>query len=103
MGGKIWETANREKARAVEEALQQYAAEKAELASTREREKKELAEAYQALKGEAGRVLEKQHAKNLTEAVNTAWERATRQEEQAVAQAIERTRAELLKAQEETI
>lgn len=101
--GKIWETANREKARAVEEALQQYAEEKAELARTREREKKELDEAYKTLKGEIARVLEKQHAKNLTEAVNTAWERATRQEELAVAQAIERTRAELLKEQEETI
>ena len=100
---KIWETAEKEKARAVEDALAQFAEEKAEMTKTREREQKELDEAYHALKGEVGRVLEKQHAKNLTDAVNTAWERAAVQEEKAVSAAIERAREEARKEFEEQL
>ena len=80
--------------KAVEEALAKYAEEKAAISGTREKEKEDLDEAYQALKGEVGRVLEKQHAKNLTDAVNTTWERAAVQEEKAVAQAIARVKKE---------
>ena len=86
--GKIWETAKREKTKAVEDALAQYAEEKAALSGTREKEQADLDAAYQALKGEVSRVLEAQHAKNLTDAVNTTWERAAVQEEKAVAQAL---------------
>lgn len=92
---KIWETAEREKVKAVEDALAKYAEEKAAISGAREKEKTDLDEAYQALKGEVSRVLEKQHAKNLTDAVNTTWERAAVQEEKAVAQAIERVKQEL--------
>ena len=92
---KIWETAKREKTKAVEDALAQYAEEKAALSGTREKEKADLDAAYQALKGEVSRVLEAQHAKNLTDAVNTTWERAAVQEEKAVAQAVERVKQEL--------
>ena len=81
---KIWETAEREKVKAVEDALAKYAEEKAAISGVREKEKTDLDEAYQALKGEVSRVLEKQHAKNLTDAVNTTWERAAVQEEKAV-------------------
>ena len=101
--GQIWDTANREKVRAVDDALAKYAEEKAAISGTREREKEDLDEAYQALKGEVGRVLEKQHAKNLTDAVNTTWERAAVQEEKAVAQAIERVKEELRKDVEEQL
>lgn len=80
-----------------------YSGEKAQALREREQEKKDLEEAYQALKGEVGRVLEKQHAKNLTDAVNTAWERAAKQEEQAVRSAIEATRAEAQKERDELL
>ena len=79
----------------MEDALAQYAEEKAALSGTREKEKADLDAAYQALKGEVSRVLEAQHAKNLTDAVNTTWERAAVQEEKAVAQAVERVKQEL--------
>ena len=100
---KVWETAEREKVKAVEDALAKYAEEKAAIAGTREKEKEDLNEAYQALKGEVGRVLEKQHAKNLTDAVNTTWERAAVQEEKAVLQAIARVKEELRKDVEEQL
>ena len=45
---KIWETAKREKTKAVEDALAQYAEEKAALSGTREKEKADLDAAYQA-------------------------------------------------------
>ena len=79
----------------MEDALAQYAEEKAALSGTRDKEKADLDAAYQALKGEVSRVLEAQHAKNLTDAVNTTWERAAVQEEKAVAQAVERVKQEL--------
>ena len=80
-----------------------YSGEKVEALREREQETKDLEEAYQALKGEVGRVLEKQHAKNLTDAVNTAWERAAKQEEQAVHTAIEATREEAQKERDELL
>ena len=46
--GKIWETAKREKTKAVEDALAQYAEEKAALSGTREKEQADLDAAYQA-------------------------------------------------------
>ena len=79
------------------------AEEKAAIAGTLEKEQEVLDEAYQVLKGEVGRVLEKQHAKNLTDAVNTAWERAAVQEEKAVLQAIARVKEELRKDVEEQL
>lgn len=93
-----WTAATRQQERAVEVALheQNYTLDRTrqEIEDQRARVKEELGDAYHSIRKELLQDLQSQHSHNLNLAVQAAWDRATREKEQAVAAAIERTKAE---------
>lgn len=98
---RTWAMANKQQEQAVEMALreQQNTLDRTrqELADQSGKAKQELDEAYHTIKKELVKDMQEEHRRELSKAVREAWECATREKEQAVAAAVERARAGVLK------